>query len=407
MVPMSPRLSRTAQTLTGSTVVEARRKADALAARGIDIVDFGIGEPDFAAPDVATEAAIRSLRDRQGQYIDPRGLPALRAAICEFESTRNRHAVDPSEIVVTAGSYGALSITARALLDEGDEVLLPEPFWGPYRSIVHLVGAVPVPVPGKVADGQFTFDVEALRARVTGRTRAIVINTPNNPTGRVLSQGELSTIADIALEHDLWIIADEVYGQLVFDGSTHVSVATLSTEIAARTVVATSLSKTFAMTGWRLGYCLAPANVAEVLARINQYNVRCPTSFVQYAAAAALNNAWDDLERMRRAYQVRRDLVVDRLARLPGVRTAVPEGTFYAFPRIPDDWGTGKAFADRLLNEAGVVVSGGHGYGASAAQHIRISFATSEALLNEGFDRIDRMLGVPLLEQPNVGEAKC
>jgi aspartate/methionine/tyrosine aminotransferase len=407
MVPMSPRLSRTAQTLTGSTVVEARRKADALAARGIDIVDFGIGEPDFAAPDVATEAAIRSLRDRQGQYVDPSGLPALREAIAEFERNRNRHAVDPSQVVVTAGSYGALSITARALLDEGDEVLLPEPFWGPYRSIVHLVGAIPVPVPGKVVAGRFTFDTAALRARVTPRTRAIVINTPNNPTGRVLSRSELSAIADIALEHDLWIIADEVYGQLVFDGSRHESVATLSPDVAARTVVATSLSKTFAMTGWRLGYCLAPADVAEVLARINQYNVRCPTSFVQYAAAAAINNAWDDLERMRRAYQSRRDLVVRRLARLPGVRTEVPEGTFYVFPRIPDEWGTGKAFADRLLNEAGVVVSGGSAYGTSAAQHFRISFATSEALLNEGFDRIDRLLGLPALGKAHHGESQC
>lgn len=404
---MSPSLSRVAQTLAGSTIVEARRKADALAARGITIVDFGIGEPDFAAPDVATEAAIRSLRDRQGQYIDPRGLPALREAICEFERTRNRHVVDPSEVVVTAGSYGALSITARALLDAGDEVLLPEPFWGPYRSIVHLVGAIPVSVPGKVVDGKFTFDAEALRARVTSRTRAIVINTPNNPTGRVLSRGELSTIADIALEHDLWIIADEVYGQLVFDGSTHESVATLSPEVAARTVVVTSLSKTFAMTGWRLGYCLAPAGVAEVLARINQYNVRCPTSFVQYAAAATINNAWADLERMRQAYQARRDLVMRRLARLPGVRTEVPEGTFYVFPRIPDDGGSGKSFADRLLTEAGVIVSSGDAYGSSAAQHFRISFATSEALLHEGFDRIDRLLGVPRLEGASPGEAQC
>jgi aspartate/methionine/tyrosine aminotransferase len=406
MMTMSPRLSSTAQTLTGSTVVEARRKADELAARGIDIVDFGIGEPDFAAPDVATEAAIRSLRDGKGQYVDPSGLPALREAIAEFERNRNRHCVDPNQVVVTTGSYGALTITARALLDVGDEVLLPEPFWGPYRSIVHLVGAIPVPVPSEVVGGRFTFDTRALRASVTPRTRAIVINTPNNPTGRVLSRSELSAIAQIALEHDLWIIADEVYGQLVFDGARHESVATLSSEVAARTVVATSLSKTFAMTGWRLGYCLAPAVVAEVLARINQYNVRCPTSFVQYAAAATINNAWDDLERMRRAYQSRRDLVVRRLARLPGVRTEVPEGTFYAFPRIPDDWGTGKAFADRLLNEAGIVVSGGNAYGASAAQHFRISFATSEAQLNEGFDRIDRLLDIPTLGAPHHGESQ-
>jgi aspartate/methionine/tyrosine aminotransferase len=400
---MSPALSRIAQGLAGSAVVEARRKADALAARGVDIVDFGIGEPDFAAPEVATEAAIRALREGRGRYVDPRGLPALREAICAFESTRNRHEVVPSEVVVTAGSYGALSITARALLDAGDEVLLPEPFWGPYRSIVQLVGAIPVPVPGRVVGGRFTFDVDALRVHATPRTRAIVINTPNNPTGRVLTRAELSAIADLAFERDLWIVADEVYGQLVYDGASHQSVAALSPDVADRTVVATSLSKTFAMTGWRLGYCLAPARVAEALSRINQYNLRCPTSFVQYAAAVALADAWPEVDRMRRTYRARRDLVVRRLGRLPGVRTDVPEGTFYAFPRIPDAWGTGKAFADRLLTEAGVVVSAGNAYGASAAQHFRVSFATSEALLNEGFDRIERLVATS--GRPAEGDA--
>lgn len=389
---MHPPLSRIAQQLTGSSVVDNRRKADALAAKGIDIVDFGAGEPDFQAPAAVVQEALRSINAGQGHYIDPRGLPELRDGIAAFETARHGYPVSPDAVVVTTGSFGALSISTRALLDPGDEVLIPEPFWGPYRNIVRLVGAIPVPVPGTATQGRFAVNPDALRARVTPHTRALVINSPNNPTGRVLTRGELTAIADIAVQNNLWIFADEVYSELLFEGATHVSIAALAPEVASRTVVANSLSKTFAMTGWRLGYCLAPAAAAEVMARINHYTVRCPTSFVQYAAVAGLRGAWNAVEQMRQTYLVRRALVLERLQRLPGVEIAAPEGTFYAFPRIPEAWGNGRGFANRLLDEAGVLVSPGSAYGPSAAQHIRISFATSEAKLREGFDRIDRLV---------------
>jgi len=388
---MKPKISRIAEQLTGSAIVENRRKADLLEAKGISIVDFGVGEPDFQAPACAVEAAIESIKSGQGNYIDPRGLPELRQEIAEMVTRRHSYPVSQENVVVTTGSYGALTIAARTLLDAGDQVLLPEPFWGPYRNIVQLTGAVPVSVPGAAVGAKFVVDPDALRAQITPQTRALVINSPNNPTGRVLAINELHTVAEIALENNLWIISDEVYSELVFDSAKHISIASLSPEVAARCVVVSSLSKSFAMTGWRLGYCIAPPEVSQVIARINHYSVRCPTSFVQYAAVATLRGAWDDVERMRKAYLGRRNLVIERISGLPGVSMDPPQGTFYAFPRISESWGTGKSFAERLLNEEGVIVSAGDAYGKSASQHFRISFATSEKILREGFDRIDRM----------------
>ena len=390
---MSARLSAIARGLTGSSVVENRRRADALAEQGVRILDLGAGEPDFDAPAPVVEAAVKALRDGCGQYVDPRGLTALRERIAEFETVRHGHAVTPDRVVVTAGSFCALSIAARAILDPGDEVLIPEPFWGPYRNIVQMAGGIAVPVPGTAIDGRFTFTPEALAERVTERTRAIVINSPNNPTGRVLTRDELRTIAALAEGRDLWIVADEVYSELVFGDAVHRSIATVAPEIADRTIVVNSLSKTFAMTGWRLGYCVARPDVAVVLARLNHYTVRCATSFVQHAAVTAFAEGWQAVEEMRQSYRRRGELVATRLARLPGVRFAPPEGTFYAFPRLPDDWGDGTRFAARLLDEAGILASSGASYGASAAQHLRFSFATSPEVIAEAFDRIDHLVG--------------
>ncbi|MCC7271866.1 MAG: pyridoxal phosphate-dependent aminotransferase [Alphaproteobacteria bacterium] len=389
---MTARLSTIARSLGGSSVVESRRRADALAERGVRILDLGAGEPDFEAPAPVVEAAVRALRDGCGQYVDPRGLVALRERIASFETMRHGHAVTPDRVVVTAGSFCALSIAARAILDPGDEVLIPEPFWGPYRNIVQMAGGVAVAVPGEADDGRFVFRPEALAERVTERTRAIVINTPNNPTGRVLSAAELRAVADLATAHDLWIVADEVYSELVFGDAVHRSVATLGPEVADRTIVVNSMSKTFAMTGWRLGYCVARPDAAVVLARLNHYTVRCATSFVQHAAVAAFDEGWQAVEEMRQSYRRRGALVAERLARLPGVRFAPPEGTFYAFPLLPEAWGDGTAFAARLLEEAGILASPGAAYGASARGHLRFSFATAPAVIAEAFDRIERLV---------------
>lgn len=389
---MIPAISRAAAGVPLSRAVANRRKADELAARGVAIVDFGMGEPDFDPPEPVVEAAITALRAGESNYVDPRGLPTLRERIAAFETARHGHPVGPERVVVTSGSFCALSIASRAILDPGDEVLIPEPFWGPYRNIVQLAGGVAIPVPAVATQGRFSFDPDRLRALVTPRTRAIVINSPNNPTGRVFTRDELAVVAELAEARNLWIVADEVYSELVYDGHRHVSIASLAPAIADRTIIVNSFSKTWAMTGWRLGFAIARPEAAEAMARINHYTVRCATSFVQHAAVAGFEAGWPGVERMLAAYARRRRLVAERMARLPGVRFVPPEGAFYAFPEVPAEWGDGDAVARRWLEDAGVVVSSGGAYGPSAAQFIRLSFATSDAAIVEGFDRIDRLV---------------
>ncbi|MBT6277763.1 MAG: pyridoxal phosphate-dependent aminotransferase [Chromatiales bacterium] len=390
---MSPPFSKFAQSVGGSTVVGMRRQADALEAKGMSVVDFGIGEPDFEAPPPVREAAIAAIRDGRGNYIDPRGLLALREAIAEFEADNHGHSVSPDQIVVTPGSYGALTVITRALLDPDADALVIEPGWGPYKALVKLTGAQAVGVAMGVDEGRFIIDAERLHAAVTPRTRAIVVNTPWNPTGRVLTRTELHAIAEVAEQHDLWIVADEVYSELTYGEARHVSIATLSTEIAGRSIIATSLSKSFAMTGWRLGYCIAPLEVAPLLTRINQYASRCPTSIVQYAAIAAFKESAGFVAAMRDEYTLRRDAIAAGLNAIDGMVCPLPEGTFYAFAQFAEAWGDSRDVAAHLLETAGVLLTPGSAYGPASKHHLRLSFATSLQTIEEGLARLHDALG--------------
>jgi aspartate aminotransferase len=385
---MSAQLSKYAQAVGGSTVVGMRRKADALEASGIKVIDFGIGEPDFEAPPPVREAAIRAIRDGHGNYVDPRGLASLREAIAQFEHDRHGHSPSPDQIVVTAGSYGALSVITRALLDDDAEVLVLEPGWGPYKALVALTGARAIGVPMGTRDDRFVIDAGLLEDAVTQRTRAIIFNSPWNPTGRVLSTAELGVIAEVAQRHDLWLIADEVYSELIYGDAVHESIAALSPEVAARTLIATSFSKSFAMTGWRLGYCVASAQMAPILARINQYTLRCPTSFVQHAGIAAINDGGPFVAAMLAEYTQRRDVIAAGLNAIDGVVCPHPEGTFYAFPAIAREWGDSADVAERLLEHSGVLLTPGSAYGAASRYHLRLSFATSVDIIEEGMTRL-------------------
>ncbi|MGZ0188464.1 MAG: pyridoxal phosphate-dependent aminotransferase [Alphaproteobacteria bacterium] len=389
---MSPPLSKFAQSVGGSTVVGMRRQADALEAKGMTVVDFGIGEPDFEAPPPVREAAIKAIQDGHGNYIDPRGLLELREAIAEFEGDQHGLAVNPDQIIVTPGSYGGLSLITRALLDPEDEVLIIEPGWGPYKAMVGLTGAKAVGVPMRAKQGRFYIDGDLLDAAVTAKTRAIIVNTPWNPTGRVLLRNELVAVAEVAERHDLWIVADEVYSELVYGNAAHLSIAALGEEIAARTVIATSLSKSFAMTGWRLGYCIAPPEVATLLAKVNQYTSRCATSIVQYAAVAAFRESMPFVADMRAEYMRRRDAVAKGLNQIPGVECPLPEGTFYAFAQLPEAWGDSRDVAQSLLENAGVLLTPGSSYGPASRHHLRLSFATSLETIAEGVKRLQKAL---------------
>ncbi len=389
---MSPPLSKFAQSVGGSTVVGMRRQADALEATGMNVVDFGIGEPDFAAPPPVQEAAIKAIRDGHGNYIDPTGLVELRETIAEFEADQHGLHVGVDQITVTPGSYGGLSLITRALLDPEDEVLVIEPGWGPYKAMVMLTGAKAVGVPMGTRHGRFVIDGERLADAVTEKTRAIIVNTPWNPTGRVLLREELTAVAEISERYDLWIVADEVYSELVYANASHLSVATLGADVADRTVIATSLSKSFAMTGWRLGYCIAPPELSALLARINQYTSRCASSIVQYAAVAALRDGGSFVAAMRQEYSLRRDALADGLNQIAGVECPLPEGTFYAFPQIPEAWGDSREVAAHLLTKAGVLLTPGSAYGPASRHHLRLSFATSLTMIEEGLSRLQDAL---------------
>ncbi len=389
---MPPEISKFAQSLGGSTVVAMRRKADALEADGKRIVDFGIGEPDFNVPPSVQEAAIAAIQSGQGKYVDPAGLPELRALISRFEAQHHGTEAAMENIVVTNGSYGALSMIMRAILNPGDEVVMIEPCWGPYRQMIRLCGAAPVGAAMPVIDGRFVVDANCIASAVTARTRAIVVNTPWNPTGRVLSRGELSSIAGIAAQSDLWIVADEVYSELVYEGAQHLSVASISQDAADRSIIATSLSKSFAMTGWRLGYCIAPPVLAPVLTKINHTTTRCATSIVQHAALAAFEGSLSDVAYMRAEYARRGAAVARGLNQIEGVLCPVPEGTFYALAQIPESWAGSEAIAEYLLTEAGVIITPGSAYGPSCENYIRLSFATSIDLIEEGLALLRRAL---------------
>ena len=389
---MSPLISKFAQSVGGSTIVGMRRRADVLAASGVEIIDFGVGEPDFDVPPPIKEAAIKAIRDDKSHYVDPRGLLELRESIARHEAEQQGHAVDPDQIVVTPGTLGALSLITRAVLNPGDEVLIIEPRWGPYRNLVSLTGATPVGVPMSTQAGRFIIDAERIAAAITERTRAIILNTPWNPTGRVLSLQELNAVAELAERHDLWIISDEVYSKMVFTGADHVSIASLGVEVAKRTVIATSLSKSFAMTGWRLGYCVAPSELAAVLGRLNHYSTRCASSIVQHAAIVALDEGEPFVDDMRQEYSRRRDAIATGLNEIDSVVCPVPEGAFYAFPQIPDDWGGSEVVANYLLEESGVVVTPGSAYGSSSRNHLRLSFAASMPAIQEGLLRLQNSL---------------
>ena len=385
---MSPHISKFAQLIGGSTLVGMRRQADTLEASGVKIIDFGVGEPNFDVPAPIKEAAIKAIRSDHSHYVDPRGLLELRDLIARVESSKQGSAINIDQVVVTPGTLGALSLVTRAILSPGDEVLVIEPCWGPYRNLVLLTGATPVGVPMRTHEGRFEIDADRLAAAVTSQTRAIILNTPWNPTGRVLSLAELTAVAETAKHHDLWIIADEVYSEMVFTGAEHVSIASLEADVAGRTVITTSLSKSHAMTGWRLGYCIAPPELVQMIGRINHYSTRCASSIVQHAAVTAITDGAPFVNEMRQEYSRRRDVIVAGLNQIDGVVCPTPEGTFYAFPQFPEDWGDSRGVANVLLKESGVIVTPGSAYGPSSRHHLRLSFATSMAAIGDGLSRL-------------------
>jgi aminotransferase len=361
-------------------------RALALEAQGRSIVHLEIGRPHLGSPPVAAQAAAAALHAGDVHYTPNRGTAALRAALADMLAAAGRPYDAETEIVVTAGGSEAVFAALRALLAPGDEVIVPTPAWPHYEAHARLADAVPVAVASRAVDG-FLPDPERIAAAVTPATKAIVISSPSNPTGAVLDRATLQALADLCIRHDLVAVSDEIYRRFAYGETEHISIATLP-GMRERTVIADSCSKTYAMTGWRVGYAAAPKPLLDRVATVHQYLTVCAPSFAQAGAVAALREGEPFVEAMVAEYGRRRETLRAGLAALPGVEIAGADGAFYAFPRFAGARAGGTDLAVALLEDAGVATVPGAAFGAGVEDHLRISYAVSEADLSEGLARI-------------------
>ncbi|AMM54879.1 pyridoxal phosphate-dependent aminotransferase [Pyrococcus kukulkanii] len=368
------------------------RKLFDIAAGMKDVISLGIGEPDFDTPQHIKEYVKEALDLGLTHYGPNIGLLELREAIAEKLKKQNGIDADPkTEIMVLVGANQAFLMSLSTFLGDGEEVLIPSPMFVSYAPAVILAGGKPVEVP-TYEENEFRLNVDDLEKYITEKTRALIINSPNNPTGAVLTRKDLEEIADFAVEHDLIVISDEVYEHFIYDDAKHYSIAALD-GMFERTITVNGFSKTFAMTGWRLGFVAAPSWVIEKMVRFQMYNATCPVTFIQYAAAKALRDerSWKAVEEMRKEYDRRRKLVWKRLNEM-GLPTVKPKGAFYIFPRIKDTGLTSKEFSELMLKEARVAVVPGSAFGKAGEGYVRISYATAYEKLEEAMDRMEKVL---------------
>lgn len=375
------RMSR--MTTAASFDMLARGKA--LEAQGRSIIHLGIGEPDFDTPAFIRAAAEDALEAGFTHYGPAAGLPEMREAIAH--SWREARAIPcaAENVIVTPGAKPILFFAMLALLEPGDEVIIPSPAFPTYASVAAFLDARVVPTPLDPSRG-FDLDLTALAARITERTRLIVLNSPHNPTGAVLSDATLQAVRELALQHDLVVISDEIYGSMVYD-LPYRSIASLP-GMAERTVVVDGFSKTYAMTGWRLGFGIMPSALAKHIATLMNNSNSCTATFVQKAGLAALSGPQGEVHAMISEFHARRNLIVEGLAEIPGVECFMPSGAFYAWPDVRATGFTAGVLADRLLDEAGVVTLPGTGFGAEGEGYLRLSYANSQENLREGLARI-------------------
>ncbi|MBS7626149.1 pyridoxal phosphate-dependent aminotransferase [Candidatus Bathyarchaeota archaeon] len=377
-------ISERVRSIYPSLTLGITAKAKELKRRGVDVTNLGAGEPDFPTSNNIKEAAKRAIDNNFTYYTPTSGIEELREAIAEKLRRFNNVKYEPQEIVLSCGGKHSLYNIMQVLLNPGDETLLPIPYWVSYLEQVKLAGGRPVLIPAG-EDGRINID--AMRGSVTEKTRMVILNTPSNPDGKVLSRRELEAVADLALEHGLWIVSDEVYEAFVYDGLEHVSIASLSEEVKGRTVISNSFSKTYSMTGWRIGYTAGPVEVTSAIGRLQDHMTSNPTSISQIAALEALRGPQDFVERMVQEFSNRRRLMVSRLSDMENIECEIPQGAFYTFPKIKVPGLSSTDFAERLLNEAKVAVIPGLAFGKDG--YLRLSYATSIQEIDKGMDRME------------------
>lgn len=392
------KLAARAGRIAPSPTLAITATAKAMAAKGIDVIDFASGEPDFDTPEPIKAAAEAAMRAGFTKYTASSGIDDLKAAIIDKLQREQGLRYEKSQVLVSCGAKHTLYNLAQAFLEDGDEVLIPAPFWVSYRDQVLLNDATPVLVETSEADG-YAISRPLLEARITPRSKAIIVNSPSNPTGATYDRGTLEAIAELALRHDLLIVSDEIYEKILYDGARHIGIATLGPEVAQRTIIVNGVSKAYAMTGWRIGYAAGPKDIVTAMADIQSQSTSNPTSISQKAAVAALRGGDGFAQQMVQEFDRRRRVMVERLNKMPGVSCRMPTGAFYAFPNVAGLLGrrhqgrplaSPAALATYLLEAAQVAVVPGEPFGSQA--HIRLSYATSMEAITRGMDRMEAAL---------------
>ena len=361
-------------------------QAQALEAQGRRIIHLEIGQPDFPTPANVSEAGIAAIHLGKTKYTPPAGIPLFRELIAEAAGRQRGLNIDPAQVVVGTGSKPGLFFPTLALVNPGDEVLYPDPGFPTYEAMIRVAGGIPVPVPLR-EENQFSFDLEVFDARVSDRTKLIVLNSPGNPTGGVIPLEDLKHVAEKARQHNCWVLSDEIYTQLVYDGILAHSIAEVD-GMLERTVIVDGFSKTYSMTGWRLGYMIAPLLLAERLELLLTHATGCSAAFTQYAGMEALNGPQDFVAEMVTEYRHRRDRMLELVNAIPGVHAQKPQGAFYIFANVRSYGLSSKEIATRLISEAGVAILAGTDFGAGGEGYIRLVYAVSLQNIEQGLEKI-------------------
>ena len=391
-------LSRIAEAVQASTTMAIDAMFKQMKADGIDVIGFGAGEPDFDTPDAIKEAGIAAIQNNVTRYTPAAGTMELRQAVCDRMKADFGLDYKPAQVVVSSGAKHLVYLALRAIVNPGDEVILPAPYWVSYYELIKMVGGVPVVVTATEAE-HFKLTAAKLEGAITDKTKAIILNNPSNPTGMMYSREELEALAVVCTEADIYVISDEIYACLVYDGGEFTSFAALSEDAKERTILINGVSKAYAMTGWRIGYACANAKIAKIMANYVSHSTGSPVAISQKASAAALSGPQDEVETMRQAFEERRNFIVKEMNAIPGVSCIMPEGAFYVMMNLNELIGktihgveitNDDVFADAFLKYGLVAVVPGSGFG--APNFVRWSYATSMDNIKEGLARLKKFL---------------
>lgn len=392
--------SKRALEISGSVTLDITAKAKEMKSKGIDVISFGVGEPDFNTPKNIIEAAVKAMNDGKTKYTNTGGIIELREAICKKLLKDNNLSYEPNQIVVSTGAKQSLANVLFALINEGDEVIIAKPYWVTYPELIKLAGGVPVICEGELSN-DYKFTKTTLESCVSEKTKAIILNSPNNPTGSVYTKNELNIIAEVAKKNDIFIISDEIYEKLIYE-ENHESIASISKDAYERTIIINGLSKAYSMTGWRVGYTASSEKIASLMNKLQSHTTSNTNTISQYAGVEALNGSQESIYLMKKSFKERRDYMINRLSEMKDISYIYPKGAFYIMVNIEKylsckNLQTSVNFTRELLDKEKVAVIPGEAFG--LPNYVRLSYATSLDKIEEGLNRIDNYLNYLKLQK--------